>query len=229
MEKRRFHQVCPRKLKCTPNEPCPMAMESIESVRNKQPDRITCPFFIKNLDSNFCFWKYMEDECPEGGVESPKTAAQLLMISEKEYNNSLKSACTKLSDNNEDMNLFREVVAEISTNSIRDDIYSTEMWIEEVTGKSIDDIPVDFMEPGKPGRKKSKAIQPPKGFSGAGAVHKSGKRIQLYGLSDNWWETTREFQQGDTPIRMANHTLGKKDKKDDEGKDSKGTTADTPT
>lgn len=213
----RFQQTCPRKLAKYPNQPCPLALQSMEAIRNGEPEKVQCPFFVNSIESSFCFHKYMEEESPIEGLDSNRKIAQLLLISEKEVQSTLKSAVDKLQEESEDIQLFAEIIGE-QTQYISDDIYATTSWFEEVTGKNPDDVPLESLEPGKPGRKK-KVEQAPKGFTGGGAIHKSGRRIQLTNLSDNWHKHVKEFQQGDTPIRVSKNTLGKKKK--DEEKDDK--------
>lgn len=211
----RFQQCCPRKLEKYPTKPCPLAMQSMEAIRNGMPERAQCQYFVNNLDSNFCFFQYMEEECPTEGVDSNRKIGQQLMLTEKEVNESLKTAVDKLKNSGEDVELFAQILNEQSQ-YMDNSIYQQDSWFEEVTGKKPEDVPLESLEPGKPGRKKKLNIQPPKGHSGAGAVHKSGK-IQLHSLSDNWYKHVKEFQAGPTPIKMAKNNMGKKKKdKDDE-------------
>lgn len=217
----RFQQSCPRKLSKYPTKPCPLALQSMEAVRNGQPELAACSYFINNLENNFCFFQYMEEDCPSEGVDSNRKIGQQLLLSEKEVTGALTSALEKLKDCGEDINLFAEAVNE-KHDYYQEDIYSGESWFQEVTGKAPEDVPIESLEPGKPGRKKKIVIQTPKGHSGAGAVHKSGK-IQLHNLSASWGNHVKEWQKGDTPIRLATNTLGKKKekKKDKEDEESK--------
>lgn len=210
----RFQQSCPRKLSKYPTKPCPLALQSMEAVRNGQPELAACSYFINNLENNFCFFQYMEEDCPSEGVESTRKIGQQLLMSEKEVTSTLASALEKLKEGGEDINLFAEAVNE-KHDYYQEDIYSGEMWITEVTGKDLEELSIESLEPGKPGRKKKVVIQTPKGHSGAGAVHKDGKKIQLHSLSRAWSEHVKEFQKGATPIRIANNNLGKKEKKKD--------------
>jgi hypothetical protein len=59
------------------------------------------------------------------------------------------------------------------------------------------------------------------GFSGAGAVHKSGNKTQLFGLSENWYKNAKKFDEMGTPIRIAQYTLQRKKDKYEEEVDSK--------
>jgi hypothetical protein len=53
--------------------------------------------------------------------------------------------------------------------------------------------------------------RPPKrqmrGFSGAAARHYSGKRTQLYALSQNWSKVAKAFAEAGSPITMCEYTL----------------------
>ena len=206
----RFRQTCPRKLEKFPNTPCPLAVESIEAVKSGQPEKITCPFFINDMHSNYCFWKMMDEDGE--AIESARRIAQLNVMQESEVKEIINKTPQLLSSSSslEDMQLFKEAVYEAMP-EVTADIYTQESWVEEVIGA--EGLP---QEAGKPGRKKKVKIQAPKGFSGGHALHKSGKRTQLTGLSTKWHEHVKEFQKGDTPIRMSENTMKKKKKKEDE-------------
>lgn len=208
----RFQQTCPRKLEKLPNTQCPLAVESIEAIKAGQPEKVTCPFFINDMHSNYCFWKYMDEDGE--ALDSARRIAQLSVMQEAEVKEIINKIpeILKLVDA-EDMQLFKEAVYEAMP-EVTADIYTQESWVEEVIGA--EGLP---QEAGKPGRKKKIKIQAPKGFSGGHALHKSGKRTQLTGLSTKWHEHVREFQKGDTPIRMSENTMKKKKKKEDEKDD----------
>lgn len=205
----RFQQTCPRKLEKFPSTHCPLAVESIEAIKAGQPEKVTCPFFVNDMHSNYCFWKYMDEDGE--ALDSARRIAQLNVMQEAE----VKEIISKIPEilesvDAEDMQLFKEAVYEAMP-EVTADIYTQESWVEEVVGA--EGLP---QEAGKPGRKKKVKIQAPKGFSGGHALHKSGKRTQLTGLSAKWHEHVREFQKGDTPIRMSENTMKKKKKKEDE-------------
>ena len=207
----RFQQTCPRKLEKFPNTPCPLAAESIEAIKSGQPEKVTCPFFVNDMHSNYCFWKFMDEDGE--AIDSARRIAQLNVMQEAEVKEMISRIPEILSSiDSEDMQLFKEAVYEAMP-EVTADIYTQESWVEEVIGA--EGLP---QEAGKPGRKKKVKIQAPKGFSGGHALHKSGKRTQLTGLSAKWHEHVKEFQKGDTPIRMSENTMAKKKKKkkDDE-------------
>lgn len=208
----RFQQTCPRKLEKLPNTHCPLAVESIEAIKAGQPDKVTCPFFVNDMHSNYCFWKYMDEDGE--AIDSARRIAQLNVMQEAEVKEIISNTAETIleSVNTEDIQLFKEAVYEAMPEASYD-IYTQESWVEEVIGA--EGLP---QEPGKPGRKKKVKIQAPKGFSGGHALHKSGKRTQLTGLSAKWHEHVKEFQKGDTPIRMTSNTMAKKkkDEKDEE-------------
>jgi hypothetical protein len=88
-------------------------------------------------------------------------------------------------------------------------------------GELLDDFKreEDIGEAAKESRKRKETLQHnTQGFSGAGAIHKSGKRVQVYGLSTNWYKNADKWKSQGTGIRMAEYTLerkprnGKKDK-----------------
>lgn len=205
----RFQQTCPRKLDKFPNTACPLAIESIEAIKSGQSEKITCPFYVNDMHSNYCFWKFMDEDGEP--IDSARRIAQLNVMQESEVKEMVNKIPQILSlVNSEDMQLFKEAVYEAMP-EVTADIYTQESWVEEVVGS--EGLP---QEAGKPGRKKKVKIQAPKGFSGGHALHKSGKRTQLTGLSAKWHEHVREFQKGDTPIRMSENTMKKKKKKEDE-------------
>ena len=206
----RFQQTCPRKLDKLPTTACPLAAESIEAVKAGQPEKVTCPFFVNDLHSNYCFWKFMDEDGE--AIDSARRLAQLNVIQEAEVKDIVNRTAEILSNavDAENLQLFKEAVYEAMP-EVTADIYTQESWVEEVIGA--EGIP---QEPGKPGRKKKVKIQAPKGFSGGHALHKSGKRTQLTGLSSKWHEHVKEFQKGDTPIRMSSNTMTKKEEKDED-------------
>jgi hypothetical protein len=206
----RFQQTCPRKLDKLPTTACPLAAESIEAIKAGQPEKVTCPFFVNDLHSNYCFWKFMDEDGE--AIDSARRLAQLNVMQEAEVKDIVNRTAEILSNavDAENLQLFKEAVYEAMP-EVTADIYTQESWVEEVIGA--EGIP---QEPGKPGRKKKVKIQAPKGFSGGHALHKSGKRTQLTGLSSKWHEHVKEFQKGDTPIRMSSNTMTKKEEKDED-------------
>jgi len=142
-------------------------------------------------------------------IDSARRIAQLNVLQETEVKEILNktSEIINKSTDIEDIQLFKEAVYEAMP-EVTADIYTQESWVEEVIGA--EGLP---QEAGKPGRKKKVKIQAPKGFSGGHALHKSGKRTQLTGLSAKWHEHVKEFQKGETPIRMSENTMTKKKKK----------------
>lgn len=206
----RFQQTCPRKLDKLPATACPLAVESIEAIKAGQPEKVTCPFFVNDLHSNYCFWKFMDEDGE--AIDSARRLAQLNVMQEAEVKDIVNRTGEILSNavDAENLQLFKEAVYEAMP-EVTADIYTQESWVEEVIGA--EGIP---QEPGKPGRKKKVKIQAPKGFSGGHALHKSGKRTQLTGLSSKWHEHVKEFQKGETPIRMSSNTMAKKKKEKDE-------------
>jgi hypothetical protein len=145
-------------------------------------------------------------------IDSARRLAQLNVMQEAEVKDIVNRTGEILSNavDAENLQLFKEAVYEAMP-EVTADIYTQESWVEEVIGA--EGIP---QEPGKPGRKKKVKIQAPKGFSGGHALHKSGKRTQLTGLSSKWHEHVKEFQKGETPIRMSSNTMAKKKKEKDE-------------
>jgi hypothetical protein len=206
----RFQQTCPKKLDKLPTTACPLAVESIEAIKAGQPEKVTCPFFANDLHSNYCFWKFMDEDGE--AIDSARRLAQLNVMQEAEVKDIINRTGEILSNavDAENLQLFKEAVYEAMP-EVTADIYTQESWVEEVIGA--EGIP---QEPGKPGRKKKVKIQAPKGFSGGHALHKSGKRTQLTGLSSKWHEHVKEFQKGETPIRMSSNTMAKKKKEKDE-------------
>lgn len=206
----RFQQTCPRKLDKLPTTACPLAVESIEAIKAGQPEKVTCPFFVNDLHSNYCFWKFMDEDGE--AIDSARRLAQLNVMQEAEVKDIINRTGEIISNSvdAENLQLFKEAVYEAMP-EVTADIYTQESWVEEVIGA--EGIP---QEPGKPGRKKKVKIQAPKGFSGGHALHKSGKRTQLTGLSSKWHEHVKEFQKGETPIRMSSNTMAKKKKEKDE-------------
>lgn len=201
----RFQQTCPRKLNKLPSTHCPLAVESIEAIKAGQPEKVTCPFFINDMHANYCFWKLMYEDGE--AIDSARRIAQLNVMQEAEVKEIIANTSKLIlnSADSEDVQLLKEAVYEAMP-KVLPEIYVQDSWVEGVVGA--EGLP---QEPGKPGRKKKIKIQAPKGFSGGHALHKSGKRTQLTGLSAKWHEHVKEFQKGDTPIRITFNTMGQED------------------
>jgi hypothetical protein len=78
----RFREVCPRKLKNLPKEPCPLALLRIELVRDFKKESYElagCPYYIHESTSNYCFWNYTNTDDFE--QHTTKQMSQLLLIS----------------------------------------------------------------------------------------------------------------------------------------------------
>ena len=150
-------------------------------------------------------------------IDSVRRIAQLNVMPEAEVKEVIASTSSIMTNSvsTDDMQLFKEAVYEAMPEA-SGDIYTQESWMEEVVGAE-----AMAQEPGKPGRKKKVKIQAPKGFSGGHALHKSGKRTQLTALSTKWHEHVKEFQKGETPIRMTSNTMTKKKKQKEDDKNEK--------
>ena len=150
-------------------------------------------------------------------IDSIRRIAQLNVMPEAEVKEVISNTSSIILNtvSVDDLQLFKEAVYEALPKA-SDDIYTQESWVEEVVGAE-----GLAQEPGKPGRKKKMKVQAPKGFSGGHALHKSGKRTQLTGLSAKWHEHVKEFQKGDTPILMTSNTMSKNKKQKKDSKDEK--------
>jgi hypothetical protein len=207
----RFQQTCPRKLEKLPSAHCPLAVESIEAIKAGQPDRVTCPFFVNDMHSNYCFWKFMDEDGE--AIDSARKIAHLNVMQETDVKEIIANTAKIISNTvpSEDIELFKEAVYE-SVPAATSDIYIQESWVETVVGN--EGLP---QEPSKRGRKKKVKVQAAKGFSGGHALHKSGKRTQLTGLSDKWYDHVKDFQNGPTPIRITSNTMKAKIDEDSSG------------
>ena len=87
---------CPRNLKKTPCEGCALGKESVDRVRKGLEP--TCEWFVADAESNYCFWKFMEDRGDKKPLSTAKIA-KLLMIDDSEVNrvvNEFKSQFSEL-------------------------------------------------------------------------------------------------------------------------------------
>lgn len=68
---------CPLNLQKCPTQACSLGKESVNQIRQgKEP---SCPWYIANAESNFCFCKYMEDRGTGRPVSAAKTSSLLMM------------------------------------------------------------------------------------------------------------------------------------------------------
>jgi hypothetical protein len=179
-----------------------------------------------------CFFSQLDDQ--NGlAIESDREIAKNLGLTDKEVKAATAGAISKIKaaadEGSQDVKLLLEALADVNALPAEADIYAGENWLFEGVEHLIDELtyrgqiekllnqgllkaPVAKAllkrGPGRP----SAAIQPPRGTSGAGAVHHSGK-IQLYALSGNWSKVVKKFQEGPTPIRMATNSLISRERK----------------
>jgi len=233
--KSRFQEVCPRRLKNLPTDgPCPLALRSIEAWQNGERDetKLACPFFTMSSQYSNCFFSQLDDQNGHA-IESDREIAKTLGLTDKEVKTATAEAITKIKaaadEGNEDVKLLLESLADVNALPAEADIYAGENWLFEGVEHLIDELTYrgqieTLLNQGRlkapvaeallkrgPGRP-SAAIQPPKGTSGTGAVHHSGK-IQLFALSSNWNKVVKKFQEGPTPIRMATNSLVSRERK----------------
>jgi hypothetical protein len=117
MSSKRFCESCPLKLKDTPENECPKALERIYAIQNadKNVDHDTlpgCPFAINSSAHNYCF--FVLAKTLHGNPIPDKEICSMLQITQKQLDQISKSAISKLKllKGTEIMNDFRDAVAE---------------------------------------------------------------------------------------------------------------------
>lgn len=220
---------CPCGLSEFPTSSCPVALRTIDAIRNgaSEDDPGLCPWTSPDKDSNHCFWLLLDREAP---VEDCKIIGQLLGYSKTDTEKLLVSAITKLEAMRE---THPKAVAEFADTiencltPLDDSIYlglldpnmpaaEDECQLDLYGDFQNRDIyTADGVEPSMdegadkplPKKPKNEALRyKTRGVSGAGALHHSGK-IQLYSLSKNWGKQCKEWSEAGTPIVMAKYNL----------------------
>jgi hypothetical protein len=70
---------CPRKLNALPKEPCQLGREAVNLAKKGQEGG--CPWFVSDQESNYCFFKFMQDD---SRPVPPQKIAQKLLIDDSE-------------------------------------------------------------------------------------------------------------------------------------------------
>lgn len=79
-------QRCPRKLKEHPCAPCQEGKKAIDAARKGKVGG--CPWFVSDSESNYCFFKYMDDD---GRSIPTHRIARLQMIDDSEVKRVIQS------------------------------------------------------------------------------------------------------------------------------------------
>ena len=177
--KSRFCEVCPRKLKGAPAEPCPLAMEAIHAIQSgtyaKTPTG--CEWHINSEQHSYCFWNYTKglDE-----TAADKEIRALLLISQIQLEKSFQSGVEKLKEI-KDTDIIKDIVESIgdadrqggSDNSIYlPTKFSIDSKKEDEEPEVDSDVDAADEEAKRPKRLKASG-QP---------VHRSGKKVDVFGL-----------------------------------------------
>lgn len=171
----KFCQTCPRKLERLPDQPCPLAIERIESSRNDgKESSVGCPWAIKSADHKFCFW-VLADELQDSPMPD-REICDMLGITQQQLTQSFTSAVAKL-ESAKDTDEVRE---------LRDAI--TERLADRPVDQTIY-YPEQFGDPEVATEKKNTANEPESVeqrllHDRSMPIHRSGKRRDLYGLSN---------------------------------------------
>lgn len=182
----KFFKVCLRKLNDLPDAPCPLALECINEIKSElasgksdvDSDELSkkhhmCPWFVASADYNYCFWKLYQSLSDSSKTD--KEICDLLMINKFTLDKIVKNAIKKLkSDENKKQMLdFKEAVKEVSELEAFD--HTTYMPSEFKNQlANIEELEEETEEPALPKIKKKLHSLP---------VHRSGKKIDIYGLS----------------------------------------------
>ena len=127
----RFLEVCPRKLKNLPKDPCPLALLRIELVKDFKKESYElagCPYYIHESTSNYCFWNYTNTDDFE--LHTTKQMSQLLLISNAQIEKAGDIAVAhidKLKQNPEyaqDIKDLNEYLLDVTKGEIDDTIYA---------------------------------------------------------------------------------------------------------
>jgi len=97
-----MNKRCPRKLKCFPSAPCPLAVQRLRGLKKAsknvsytQEAKVKgCNWYIADKDSNYCFFKYIHDN--EGEDHSTIIISEKLNITQAAVYSSLNRAIEKL-------------------------------------------------------------------------------------------------------------------------------------
>jgi hypothetical protein len=212
---------CPRKCTRYITEPCPVAVRTLELSRHQSGTSEqdgSCPWAVHSIDSHFCFWNLLWREAP---VEDMRELAGLLGISTSDADAALNSALTKLRNLAESTDEIEALWALVEQHikPLDNSVYLQLLDVDDFDPNQ-DEVAGYSQQVGgevpDPQKRDSTLKHETTGFSGAAAVHKSGNKSQLFGLSANWWQNAKEFEKNGTPIVLAPYSLKKRKKKGDQ-------------
>lgn len=195
---------CPCCRECLPDEPCPVAVRTLEAVaQGLSADAAgMCEWYCPDKDANFCYWSLLDREAP---VDDTKQIARLLGFTRQETDKLLASAICKIKSLGPKSELIRNYSADVQAclPPLTHDIYlqlldpdahfdPEDVWEDyHSAGDSLDEFAQAGATP--PKRRKETVKHETRGFSGAAPLHHSGKRTQLWGLSPKWGDHVREW------------------------------------
>jgi hypothetical protein len=184
---KRFCESCPLRLKNTPENECPKALERIYAIQNadKNVDHDTlpgCNFAVNSSAYNYCFFVLAKGL--QGSPIPDKEICSLLQITPKQLDQTYKSAIAKLKaiKDTEVMADFREAVAESLHNQNPDNtVYLPSNFISKADedAKKID----EENQAEDDEAKRIKELEKKKKKIGYGMpMHRSGKKSDIYGI-----------------------------------------------
>jgi hypothetical protein len=185
MSSKRFCESCPLRLKDTPENECPKALERIYAIQNadKNVDHDTlpgCPWAINSAAHNYCF--FVLAKTLHGNPVPDKETCSMLQITQKQLEQISKSAINKLKllKGTEVMNDFRDAVAESLKNQNPDHtVYLPASYISKVdedVAKVEEEEDEDSrlaLDDKLKKKKKIKSFMP---------LHRSGTKTDIFGL-----------------------------------------------
>ena len=156
------------------------ALKAIESVQNKESEHgpACCPYYVNSKIHGYCFWKFLSYEFEPINMQN---ISSLLCISVPEVKLALDSAIKKIKKGFEDDNPEIVDFIELIRNKIQ--MYDNVTDFAELPEGILQNIPKHDEEEEIEEQKKKKGR--PKRTPLDMPIHRSGKRVDIYGLYSN--------------------------------------------
>lgn len=183
----KFQEVCPRQLKSTPCEACPLALERINAIKSEtaserkkkdmEEPSVGCPWFVSSADHNYCFWSYSESLYND--PSSDREICDTLLIPKPTLDKEFKSAISKL-EAIRDSEAIQEFKESVMDAAISEEIDYTAYMPDEfraAIGRS--SLPDEETEDAPAQKKAGRPKRHPTGLP----LHRDGKKVDLWGIS----------------------------------------------
>lgn len=154
----RFEQVCPRRLQCLPDQPCPLALERIHAMQSQKEKKSReidnlpgCPWYSTSAESNHCFFSQIASD---SGPYTDEDIAAHLSLTQAQVAKTYETAIAKCRANrdSDDMQELKELLVEVTSRDTDNTVYLPDNFIVEASTfgqdeeASDDEVPPEVIE-----------------------------------------------------------------------------------